>query len=82
MNPIQEDASSSVRRRIAVRIRQLRSCRRLSQEALAQKSGISPRHLQRLEAAQINVTIESLVKLANALEVDINQLFNHSGNET
>ena len=75
MSHSQEDPSSSVRRRVAVRIRLLRLCRGLSQEALAQKSGLSTRHLQKLEASEVNVTIESLSKLANGLQVDISQLF-------
>ena len=78
MRQSQEDPFSSVRRRIAARIRLLRLCRGLSQEALGQRSGLSTRHLQKLEAAQVNVTIESLSKVANALEVDISQLFAQS----
>ena len=54
----------------------------MSQEALAQKAGLSTRHLQKLEASQVNVTIESLSKLANALEVDISQLFAQPAEET
>lgn len=75
MGQSQEDHFSSVRRRIAVRIRLLRASGGLSQEALAQKSGLSTRHLQKMEAGQVNVTIESLSKLSKALEVDISQLF-------
>ena len=67
--------SKFVRDRIARCIRRLRLSRGLSQEALAQKSGLSPRHLQKLEAGQVNVTVESLSKVASALEVDISQLF-------
>lgn len=82
MSPSQEDHFSSVRRRIAVRIRLLRACRGLSQEGLALKSGLSTRHLQKLEAGQVNVTIETLSKLSKALEVDISQLFARSVEET
>ena len=82
MSHSQEDPFGSVRRRLAARIRLLRSCRGLSQEALAQTSGLSPRHLQKMEAAQVNVTIESLSKLANALGVDISQLFAQPVEET
>ena len=60
----------------------MRACRGLSQEALAQKSGLYVRHLQKLEAGQVNVTIESLSKLSKALEVDISQLFVRSFEET
>jgi transcriptional regulator with XRE-family HTH domain len=70
-----QDTHKAVRSRIARRIRELRHRHALTQEALAQRSGLSPRHLQKLEAGQINVTIESLVKITNALEVDVSQLF-------
>ena len=82
MSDSQEDPFSPVRKRIAVRIRLFRSCRGLSQEALAQRSGLSTRHLQKLEAGQLNVTIGSLVKLAIALEVDISQMFAQGLEET
>ena len=35
-----------------------------------------------MEAAQVNVTIDSLAKLANALDVDISQLFVQPVEET
>ena len=60
----------------------MRACRGLSQEGLALKSGLSTRHLQKLEAGQVNVTIETLSKLSKALEVDISQLFARSVEET
>jgi transcriptional regulator with XRE-family HTH domain len=82
MSQSQEDDFTSVRKRIAVKIRLLRACRGLSQEALAQKSGLSTRHLQKLEAGQVNVTVESLSKLSKALEVDISRLFAQSVEET
>lgn len=71
----QAQRPNSARRRIAVSIRRLRSIRGLSQEALAQRSSLSPRHLQKMEAGEVNVTIESLSRVADALSVDISELF-------
>ena len=66
---------------IARKVKELRTDRRLTQEELSQRAGLGPRHLQKIEAAQVNVTVHSLVKLAMALGVDISALFldgNHS----
>lgn len=59
-----------VRKRIAYRLRQLRSDQGLTQEVVAGRSGLALRHLQKIEAAQVNLTIESLTRVAEALGVD------------
>ena len=64
----------AVLERIAFKIRQLRTDKHLTQERLCQKAIIAPRHLQKIENAQVNVTVHSLVKIANALEVDVSEL--------
>lgn len=51
-------------------LKQLRISRHLSQEQLAQMSGLNVRTIQRIESGQ-NASIESLKCLASALEVDI-----------
>ncbi len=61
--------------RIAGQIRRLRAGRNLTQESLSQKAAISPRHFQKIEAAQVNVTVHSLVRIANALGVDVATFF-------
>lgn len=69
------ETSQSARLRIARRIRCLRVNGSLTQESLAQRAGLASRHLQKIEAGEVNVTLDSLVKLANALEVDLSELF-------
>lgn len=64
----------SVKTRVARQVRKLRVESGLTQEQLAQLSDIAPRHLQRIEAAEANVTVTSLAKLANALAVDVSEL--------
>ncbi len=54
-------------------LKQLRLCRRLSQEQLAQMSGLNVRTIQRIESGQ-NASMESMKCLASALEVDIDTL--------
>jgi transcriptional regulator with XRE-family HTH domain len=60
---------------IAVRVKALRSERLLTQEQLAQLAGLAPRHVQKIESAQTNLTLRTLVKVAEALGVDVNLLF-------
>lgn len=64
----------AVRQQIASRSRQLRSDQELTQESLANRAGLALRHLQKIEAAQVNLTIETLAKIAAALEVDPKEL--------
>jgi transcriptional regulator with XRE-family HTH domain len=54
-------------------LKQLRISRHLSQEQLAQMSGLNVRTIQRIESGQ-NASVESLKCLAAVLEVDISTL--------
>ena len=54
-------------------LKQLRIARHLSQEQLAQMSGLNVRTIQRIESGH-NASLESLKCLASALEVDIETL--------
>lgn len=54
-------------------LKQLRISRHLSQEQLAQMSGLNVRTIQRIESGH-NASLESLKCLASALEVDIETL--------
>ncbi len=54
-------------------LKQLRLSRHLSQEQLAQMSGLNVRTIQRIESGH-NASIESLKCLASVLEVDISTL--------
>ena len=52
---------------LAVAVRCRRTELDLSQEELAAKVGIATRHLQKIEAAEVNVTLRTLSKLAAGL---------------
>jgi XRE family transcriptional regulator, aerobic/anaerobic benzoate catabolism transcriptional regulator len=60
--------------RTAMRLKQLRTARHLSQQALADKAGISREYLARLEAARQDPTLGTLEKLAKALRVRVEAL--------
>lgn len=64
-----------VAKRLAKRLRQLREERKLSQESLAAESGLGRAYYWCLEQGSINVTLKTLVKLCNTLEIDIVDLF-------
>jgi len=66
---------AKTQRRIAANVRKWRLQRGLTQEALIELTGLDRRHLQRIERGQENITLASLVGLANALEVTPSMLF-------
>jgi transcriptional regulator with XRE-family HTH domain len=63
---------------IGNRIRQLRSDIPLSQEQLALKAGIAPSFIGEIERNEKKPSIETLEKIANALEVSLSELFNYN----
>lgn len=63
-----------IAKRIARNVRVLRSQMGLTQETLSHRSGIAVRHLQKVEAGQVNVTLATLVRLSSALGVDPSEL--------
>ncbi len=54
---------------LGVHIRQLRESKNLSQQDLADDCGIPKVQIGRIERAKINTTIRTLIKIANALEL-------------
>ena len=67
--------------KIGARIKAVRKARRLTQERLAEQAEISPRYLSRLEVGDQNPSIDTLARLARALEIDLWELFDfgHEG---
>jgi len=59
---------------LAVQLRFLRGQAGLTQEDAAGLVGIRWRHLQRVEAAEINVTLRTLQRFANAYGVRVPEL--------
>jgi transcriptional regulator with XRE-family HTH domain len=56
------------------RLRALRLARGLRQEAMEEK-GLNHKYLQRIEAGRCNLTLRTLQKIASALEVKVEDLF-------
>ena len=61
-------------KRFVMRLKKLRADRGLTQEALAEKAGISRTYLARLELGQQDPTLTTLKNLAKALKVKVGEL--------
>lgn len=60
---------------IGRRIQELRKKQGLSQERVAEKADISPNYLSRIECGKENPTLDMLIKLASALEIEMWEMF-------
>jgi len=60
--------------RVAMRVKEWRDRRGLTQEQLAEKAGISRGYLARLETARQDPKLSTLEKIAKALKVDVAKL--------
>lgn len=63
---------------LGVHIRQLREKKNLSQQDLADDCAIPKSQIARIERAKINTTVRTLIKIANALEIEPKDLLNFS----
>lgn len=63
---------------LGIRIRQLREKKNLSQQDLANDCSIPKAQIGRIERAKINTTVRTLIKIANALEIEPKELLNFS----
>ena len=66
---------SDIKKKFGHRLRELRKEKDLAQDKLAMKAGLNPSYVGFIERAQRNPTLETIQKLASALEVDIKELF-------
>jgi transcriptional regulator with XRE-family HTH domain len=60
---------------IIKRIRKMRRDKDLSQEELANMSGIHRNHIGKLERLENSPSIDSLIKIAEALKIKLSKLF-------
>lgn len=67
---------TDVKRLIGDRIRQLRKEKGLSQEKLGYESELHCTHIGSIERGQKNFSIDTLIKIAKGLNVEVADLFN------
>lgn len=65
--PWREGVRPVLRNKIAYRLRELRKAKKLSQQQLAEKAGLSYQYLGNLERSEASATLDSLEKLMKAL---------------
>jgi len=62
---------------VGARIKELRNRKGFTQEQLSEKMGINPKYLSSIERGNENPTLNTLIKLSEALEVDSGEIFSH-----
>lgn len=67
--------SVSPQKALGLRVKELRSVRSITQEELAERSGMFRTYMSRIESGLANPTLTMLHTLAGALEVPIADLF-------
>ena len=63
-----------IKQNIASNIRQYRAKKKISKEKVSELTGISQQHISNIENEQVNPSIELLLKIADALDVTLNDL--------
>lgn len=58
-------------------IKKARIDKDISQEALAEKAGMHVTFLSRIENGKANISLDSVLKLANALNIEVSELFKY-----
>lgn len=69
------------KRLIGLRIKELRKNKGLSQEELAEKAETSPNYLSRMERGTENPTIDMLIKISRAMDVEMRETFDFGHKE-
>ena len=70
---------SDIAKIIGQRIRNYRTQKGLSQEKLAEFAGCHPTYIGQLERGEINATLESVEKIASAMDISLSELFDKLG---
>lgn len=70
---------SEISKLIGQRIRNYRTHQKLSQEKLAELSGCHTTYIGQVERGEKNATLESIEKIASALNIPLSQLFEKLG---
>lgn len=70
---------SDIAKIIWQRIRNYRTQKGLSQEKLAELAGCHPTYIGQLERGEKNATLESVEKIASAMDISLSELFDKLG---
>ncbi len=64
-----------IKKRFGLAVKEQRNQLNVSQEELAMRIGADQAYVSRIEAGQMNVTLETVEQIASALHIDIHKLF-------
>ena len=67
---------------LALRIKQIRNLKNITQEELAYRSVLTLSQIARIETVKINPTVSTLFRIAKALDVSMSELFDFSEIQT
>ena len=70
---------SDIAKIIGQRIRNYQTQKGLSQEKLAELAGCHPTYIGQLERGEKNATLESVEKIASAMDISLSELFDKLG---
>ncbi|GAA0874199.1 helix-turn-helix transcriptional regulator [Wandonia haliotis] len=70
------DSNSDILKRFGDRIRDYRKKNNMSQEELAEKARLHRTYIGMIERAEKNITLINIEKVANALEINLSEIFN------
>ncbi len=70
---------SDIAKILGQRIRNYRTAKGLSQEKLSELAGCHPTYIGQIERGEKNATIESIEKIALALDISLSKLFERLG---
>lgn len=57
------------------RIQEIRKQKKLSQEQVAERAGISSNYVSRIECGKENPTLDMLIRLEDALQIELREMF-------
>lgn len=69
------DAKTNTRKELGERIKELRKIAGITQEKLGEKAELNYKFIGELERGQVNVSLDSVVRIAEALGVKIGDVF-------
>ena len=67
--------NNAIRKKLGEKIRQWRKLRELTQEQLGEKAGISYKFIGEVERGTVNPSLDSLIGISQALDVNVKELF-------
>ncbi|OKP93171.1 transcriptional regulator [Paenibacillus sp. P3E] len=74
-----DESKSELVKKIGERIRRLRKEMNLSQEQLAERSGLHTNYVGQVERGEKNLTLETLEKVVGGIDLSLEELFRYIG---